>query len=76
MEELYKKYSASELLSIFIHKWMAKGFIVWILSVWIFTQFKLTLLEFVLTLIPILAYTTWMIRAERRRYKRWLRTNG
>ena len=69
MEELYKKYNADKLLSIFIHKWMARGFIAWILSALIFRP---TLTEFTITLIPLLVYTTWMIRAEWQRYGRWL----
>ena len=73
MEELYKKYSASELLSVFIHKWMARGFVVWILSALIFQP---TLLEFTITLIPILVYTIWMIRAERRKYRQWLQKSN
>ena len=73
MEELYKTLSANELLSLFIHKWMGRGFIAWMLSAMIFS---LTPTEFALTLIPILAYTTWQIRAELRQYKQWLQKSN
>ena len=69
IEELYTKCSADELIKIFIHKWMIRGFIAWILTA-LFV--RPTLSEFIIILIPLLAYTTWMIRAEWKQYKQWL----
>ena len=71
--EAYEKYKADELLSIFIHKWLARGFIAWVISALLF---QLTLPEFIFLLIPLLVYITWMIRAEWKQYKQWFNVKG
>lgn len=73
MEKLYKTLTKDKLLSLFIHKWAGRGFLAWILSA---ILFRPTPIEFALMLIPILGYTSWMIRAELQLYKQWLQRSS
>lgn len=67
--EIYKKYNADDLLSIFTHKWMVRGFIAWVISAMLF---RCTPVELAILLIPLSMFVAWMVRAEWKQYKRWL----
>lgn len=69
MEEFFKNHTPSEVITHFINKWCARGFIAWIISaiLWGFSP-----LDFVITLGIMSICVIWMIKAEWKQYKRWL----
>lgn len=71
MEELFKNHTPNEILTHFINKWAARGFIAWIISA---ILWKFSPLDFAITLGIMFICVSWLIKAEWRQYKRWLKS--